>query len=362
MPFVALVMCRAAAASPVSVLNRWERRVNPAVMYYHYRADVDGKPVRIYVSDIDLTSGAVRVQPVLAWDNMERLETVTHIAKRHRPIVAINGSYFNTDPKDAFPVGFLMLDGRVVYFSHTHRSAFGLTRDNIPLFGYPRTRGSIYIEDTGEYFYIDGMNRERSANQVVVYTTEYGPRTTTARSELEIAVQGGVVSEIGSGNLRIPSDGFVISLAGDAMKHKRLFRIGAPVKLYFVIEAEWLRVFNALTGGPMLIRGGQVVVHQTQAEKFKRSIHARNPLTAVANTTNGHLLFVVVDGRQKDFSVGLSYMELAQFLRSIGAVNAIAMDGGGSSTMVVNGELVNRPSDGSPRSVTNALCVFEKKY
>jgi len=354
-------LCTASHASKVVVRERWERVAHPSVMYYHYFAQVDGKPVQIYVSDIDLNTGAVRIQPVLAWDNMDRLETVTSMAKRHKPIVAINGSYFNMDPGDAFPVGFLMLDGRVVYFSHTHRSAFGLTRDNIPLFGYPRTRGSIYVEDTGEYFYIDGMNRERSANQAIVYTTEFGARTTTKRSELEIVVERGVVKEIGSRNMRIPADGFVISLAGDAMKYKKLFRIGAPVKLYFVIEAEWLRVFNSLTGGPMLIRGGRIVVQETQSEQFKRSIHERNPLTAVASTANGHLLFVVVDGRRPNFSVGLSYMELSDFLRGIGAVNAIAMDGGGSSIMVVNGETVNKPSDGSPRSVTNALCVFQRK-
>ena len=358
---LAIIACGAQAwAAPVIVKNRWERQAHPSVMYYNYMASVDGQPVRIHIAEIDL-SGPVRLQPVLAWDQMDRLETVTSIAKRHKPIVAINGSYFNMDPGDAFPVGFLMLDGRVVYFSHTHRSAFGLTRDNVPLFGYPRTRGSIYVEDTGEYFYIDGMNRERSANQAIVYTMEYGKRTVTKRSQLEIVVERGVVREFGTGNMRIPTDGFVISLAGDAMKYKRMFRLGAPVKLYFVIEAEWLRVFNALTGGPMLMRGGRIVVQETQSEQFKRSMHARNPLTAVASKPNGRLLFVVVDGRRPGHSVGLSYVELSDFLRSIGANNAIAMDGGGSSTMVINGELVNKPSDGSPRGVTNALCVFQRK-
>jgi len=147
---IALAACVRSFAGSFVVTNHWQRNVHPGVVYHHYRAEVGGKPVHIHVAVIDLNRGNLRVQPVMGWDRMDRLETVTSMTRRHSPIVAINGSYFNRDPSDAFPVGFLMIDGRVVYFSHTHRSAFGLTRDNIPLFGYPRTRGSIYAEDSGE--------------------------------------------------------------------------------------------------------------------------------------------------------------------------------------------------------------------
>ncbi len=69
-------------------------------------------------------------------------------------------------------------------------------------------------------------------------------------------------------------------------------------------------------------------------------------------------MLVVADGRQPKYSVGVTYAEMAQFMRSIGAINAIGMDGGGSSAMVIKGELVNRPSGGSSRRVSNGLGVF----
>ena len=360
---LALVICFSApsAAADVSVIARWERPVHNNIMYYHYVVKAGNSKSHVYVADMDLSKGDLRIQPVLAWDRMERLETVGSLAKRHTPVVAINGSYFNRNPRDTFPVGFLMLDGRVVYFSHTHRSAFGLTRDNTPLFGYPKTKGSIYLEDTGQHFYINGMNRERKKNEAIVYSMEYGPRTETKYAEREIVVKNGVVTDIGTKNMPIPTDGFVLSLHGDALQYANLFKKGTRTKLYFVIESEWLKVYNALTGGPMLLQNGQVVTDGAQREQFHYSSSARNPLTAVAAMPNGRVLFVVVDGRRPGFSSGLSYIELATFLRSIGAINAIGMDGGGSSTMVINGQVMNKPSDGSLRAVSNALCVFQKR-
>jgi hypothetical protein len=253
-----------------------------------------------------------------------------------------------------------MIDGRVIYFSHEYRSALGITRDGTPLFGYPRTKGSIYMVNTGEYFYLWGMNRNRKPNEAIAYTTEYGGSTGTSDADREIAVRNGVVQSIGNNNMTIPRDGFVVSLQGDTMKYAGMFRKGTPVKLYFVIEAEWLNVFNALTGGPLLLSGGRVVLGSTQYEHFNRGMYQRNPVTAVGSTPYGHLLFVVADGRQKN-SVGLSYFELAEFMSRLGATDAIAMDGGGSSTMAIEGKIVNHPSDGHARQVSNSLCVFPNR-
>ena len=84
----------------------------------------------------------------------------------------------------------------------------------------------------------------------------------------------------------------------------------------------------------------------------------RQPRTAVGVTADGTLLMVVVDGRQPGYSAGMTLRELSTFLRSLGAVNAMNLDGGGSSAMWVNGLVVNRPSDGSERSVANAIVVL----
>ncbi len=70
------------------------------------------------------------------------------------------------------------------------------------------------------------------------------------------------------------------------------------------------------------------------------------------------LLIVTVDGRQPGYSEGMTLSEFAKFLLSLGCTDAMNLDGGGSTTMVVRGRIVNSPSDGSERKVANALALF----
>jgi exopolysaccharide biosynthesis protein len=86
---------------------------------------------------------------------------------------------------------------------------------------------------------------------------------------------------------------------------------------------------------------------------------ARHPRTAVGVRADGRILLVTVDGRQPELSVGMTIAELATLLIELGAVEAVNMDGGGSTTMVVRGRVVNSPSDlTGERAVGDALLIY----
>ncbi|HOC91243.1 MAG TPA: phosphodiester glycosidase family protein [bacterium] len=348
----------AASAAEFRTLEKWDRSLSTGVSYTQYRMTINGLPLRAHVLSVSLAHPDVYVRPMLANNRLDSLETVPSMARREGARAAINGSFFNRSSKDPFPVGFIMIDGRTLYFSHLHRSAFGLTDKNIPLFGYPKTQGIVYVEKTGEYFYLWGMNRRRRENEALAYTPEFGTTTGTNEFGVETVVSGSKVVAINNGNSQIPSDGFVVSLHGDSKRLAPKFQVGDRVSLFFLVEPSWLKVNNALTGGPLLVRGGRPVVDESTDEKLRQGTSSRIPITAVGSTADGYLLLVVVDGRQKKYSVGVTYSEMADFMRSIGAVNAIGMDGGGSSVMVIDGEIKNRPSDGSSRPVANGIGVF----
>ena len=123
--------------------------------------------------------------------------------------------------------------------------------------------------------------------------------------------------------------------------------------------------------GPRLLRAGRVAVAADaegfappQAPSFFRSfVASRNPRTLAGVRADGTLLLVTVDGRAPGWSVGMTLREAARLMLSLGARNALNLDGGGSSAMTVRGELVNRPSDrvgGRPveRRVSNGLFVM----
>lgn len=123
-----------------------------------------------------------------------------------------------------------------------------------------------------------------------------------------------------------------------------------------IIGTAW-DVTDAVSGGPALLKNGSNSITAYQEAFFGPAGTEHHPRTAAGISEDGDLLLLVIDGRQRA-SRGVSFTELAGILKSLGAVDALNLDGGGSSTLVVNGELLNRPAGGTfQREVVSALAV-----
>lgn len=120
-------------------------------------------------------------------------------------------------------------------------------------------------------------------------------------------------------------------------------------------------VWNTLSFGPALVEDGAVVAGIDQVEidtNFgNHSIQGEQPRTAVGVIDANHLVFVVVDGREEGYSRGATLPELAQIALDLGATTAYNLDGGGSSTLYFNGEVVNQPSNRGERATSDILYV-----
>lgn len=112
-----------------------------------------------------------------------------------------------------------------------------------------------------------------------------------------------------------------------------------------------------LSFGPALVENGEVSVEKGQEVSRAKS---SNPRTAIGMLGENHYVFVVSDGRTSD-SQGLSLYELAEFMQSLGATTAYNLDGGGSSTLYFNGQVVNQPTTNGKkiqeRSVSDIVCI-----
>jgi hypothetical protein len=114
----------------------------------------------------------------------------------------------------------------------------------------------------------------------------------------------------------------------------------------------WNGVVDTVGGTPLLVRDSKIV-----AEECSEALCRRNPRTAIGVNAKGQILLVVVDGRREG-SRGVTLVEMAQLMRGFNAVHALNLDGGGSSTMVVKGKVMNVPSDGNERKVSSAVLVL----
>lgn len=120
-------------------------------------------------------------------------------------------------------------------------------------------------------------------------------------------------------------------------------------------------VWNTLSFGPAVVENAQVVAGiedvEVDTNVGNHSIQGDQPRTAVGVIDDNHLVFVVVDGRQSGYSEGVTLPELADIMISLGARTAYNLDGGGSSTMYFNGDVVNSPSNGGERGTSDILYV-----
>ncbi|WP_454729423.1 phosphodiester glycosidase family protein [Cellulosimicrobium protaetiae] len=122
-------------------------------------------------------------------------------------------------------------------------------------------------------------------------------------------------------------------------------------------------VWNTLSFGPALVEDGEVVAGiddvEVDTNVGNHSIQGEQPRTAVGVVDENHLVLVVVDGRQEGYSRGVTMTGLAEILQGLGATTAYNIDGGGSSTLYFDGEVVNSPSQGRERGTSDVLYVAD---
>lgn len=313
----------------------------------------NGKPVRINLVEVDFkVANNIEVVPALSTqEKLQSRRTITTIAKSGNAIAAINGTYFK--PQTGVPLGTLMIDGKIYTGPVYDRAALGIFDDG---FDVARVQLNAEIIGRGVKVKVDNINQPRMlSTYVLVYTPEWGKYSPYApKYGMSLRVADGQITKASANPLEIPENGYVISgpkkLLEPLLKDK-------DAKLDIKTIPEWKNVKHIISGGPYLVKNGEVFVDMT-AQKLG-AVGGRNPRTAVGYTSDSNLILVAVDGREGS-SIGMTLMELAGFMKSIGCVGAINLDGGGSTVMYVNGKVVNNPHIKGGIPLSNALVLSQK--
>ncbi len=356
------------------------KTIQDGIEYAEMTRQIDKLPVKINLLRLDLTK--VRLDVVHAMDAAIGTETTSSIAARHGATAAINAGFFRLDRSifvgDA--AGVLKIDGKILSESYSGRISLLIESkaDKTEVsFNHLNLHGTLLIGK--QVLEISGINRERKQDELIIYTPEFNRSTLTNQNGLEIVVSKNKIEQIqdGRGSQLIPADGFVISASGKRREELlRVVKNGLNAKFQFsnvdfgtgltTNPVKQLAPFTAaedIVGGvPELVRNGKIEITWGQEKSSKAFVETRHPRTAVAKLKDGKFLMVTVDGRQPDFSVGMNLNELAAFLLELGATDAMNLDGGGSTTMFLDGEVVNKPSDKEgERKVSDAILVFPRK-
>ena len=293
-----------------------------------------------------------RAMPVLAKGAVPGRASVSAMSDMAGADAAINASYFAPNGEI---LGLLKLDGTIVGTTYFRRSAVGFAADGRAYFGPVDYSGTVTLGKRS--WPVGGVDAERGEDSLVIYNHYYGSTTRTNEYGQEYIVRGGRVAAVNSSDSPIPKDGLVISVHGKAKDAFSQVKVGDAVRVEEAIGAPWESLPTVIGAGPMLVKDGIAHVTATEEEFPPDIARGRAPRTVFGVTAEGHYLLAVVDGRQPH-SIGCTLQEMAEFMLQFGAVQAINFDGGGSSALVVGGELENSPSDGQERAVGSALALL----
>lgn len=278
-------------------------------------------------------------------------------AKRRKLKAAANASYFD---RDGWVIAVNKDKGNFLSMDSTPRSAYVDTGKKRLIVKDIAYKGILRFN--GGELNIKGMNRARISEDVVLFNEYYGTSTKTNQWGREIKLRGNKVEEVSNkGNMKLEPGTVVISAHGLANKYLlRSIAVGDEVELVQelnVPEADKAPI--VMGGGPLILENGKVNV-RSREENIPRDIAVGSaPRTAIGLKKDGTVLVLVVDGRSNT-SRGLTLQELATYFLRLGACDAVNLDGGGSSVMVIYGEIVNKPSDGRERLVSMAMGLFPK--
>lgn len=223
-------------------------------------------------------------------------------------------------------------------------------------------------DDTVTYYVADILLDDATALRSAFANNQFGENVTDLVSN--IAEENDAIFAINGDYYGFRDSGIVIRngvvYRDDGAREGLVFYRDGSVAVYdettttadeLVADGAW----NTLSFGPAIVEDGAVVSGIDDVEIDtnigNHSIQGEQPRTAIGVIDDNHIVMVVVDGRDTGYSRGVTMTELADIMVSLGATTAYNLDGGGSSEMWFNGEVVNQPSNGGERATSDILYI-----
>ena len=342
--------------------------------FYYFHDEIPQGPWSVHGVKIDRHNSSFELHTTLAKSNHFGLTLLTEQIKSlplsyGKPIAAINGDYYsNSGPYTGDPKGLQIMRGELIS-GPCDWTCFWMDPAGTPQMTNVISRFEAVLHNN--LIIPFALNEERSPGSAVLYTTAVGASSHVSGGiELILEKEGtgpwlplqparkytARIREIRkTGDTPITTNTMVLSVGPELLeKYPSLSQIaaGGIVTLSTHTLPDLIDVKTAIGGGPALVRNGKPMP--------RKEANVRHPRSAIGWNAD-YLYMMVVDGRQINLSVGMTYQELADYMIKLGCVEAMSLDGGGSTTFWAYGQVMNNPSEGRERGMANALVLVRKE-
>lgn len=363
----------------IRLVNIESLRPAQGVRYTHLRClgrfffasfPVNNPHLSVHVLEID--PQFVRIEPAHAGNQLLCLEKLSSIARKKGAFAAINGGFYVLEgPRRGASLNALKIQNHWLFSPMSDRGAIGWSNqeDCTPLIDRLSMEGELQVKE--HHFPIDGINRPLTQDHAILYTSSFASSTLTREECTEISIdQHGVIVQIARGtNHQIPPNGWVYSIGSNTNIEFDLALIGEQVHFSISMipllnpenKVKWDHMEHIVGSHPILISNG-IVREDFDLENTNRDIvNYPCPRSAIGIRRNKHVVCVVVDGRIRNYSCGLSLKTFGEFMAHLGCIHALNLDGGGGATMYIQGKVVNTPSDYEDDADYQGQFVFGKQ-
>lgn len=328
-------------------------------------------PWSIHVFRFDRNDATYRLETTLGGgESLGRAAIADQVRKigpeTGRPVAAVNGDFWYTQQEYAGDPMGLQIRGGELISGPAGRLAFWIDAAGKPQ--STNVQQAFKVSLPGGMSFDLGLNEQRKDGQVVLYTQRVGASTQT-REGIELILERNGTSEWlplaagknltarvrevrRGGNSPTSAETLVLSFSPGAAARVPKIEPGTEIQLSLATSPSLAGAPMGLGASPTLVRNGKVATWSGS--------QPRHPRTAIGWNDKSFFL-VEVDGRQRNYSIGMTFPEIADYMHKLGCSHAVNLDGGASATMWVMGTVVNRPSAGFDRLAANALVVLQKE-
>jgi hypothetical protein len=323
-----------------------------------YKEETLSGPVRAFVARVDLRDSGLQLQAEPAADYLGYPRTVSESAEARNALLSINGDFFHLSTGEYLTLGPIVSGGNIIYAPPSGEVAFALDGDLNSWVGRADAFGVDVKTPDGASRRIGAINSVPASNGLALFNAYWG-------TDLSLDVKGCYA-------LFAPTDGTTSTAyrtSCGAIEDVPL-RVGEFVLVGTGQAAEWMKSngeepLSLSAASPIpdvgfAVGGSHLLIEDGEPGELDSRLSGRHPRTAIGIDDEGFVYFVVVDGRSAD-SVGMTLVELQEYLSELGLVNAMNLDGGGSSTMVLQQSVMNTPSGGRERAVASVIEVTEQQ-
>jgi uncharacterized protein YigE (DUF2233 family) len=364
-PRIALVVVACAVGSAGTEPVCLQRQVSGPGLLVEQWYDGDG-PWVAWVAHVDLRNPELTLAVRAPSGTLAGLALPSEFCRANpRAVLAVNGDYFDAA---GVPIGICISDGRLLKTGRGW-SYFAMRSDGRAAVGRGEPK-IMLVTDSGDTVKLGGLNPARPADAPYLVGRRGGPAPSPGENSsgaLDLSARlpwpiGRVTTSLVDPRAERPT---CRSDSGSLLLVNPPPSLAAGSSVALAVDAgELLRsVRETIGGGPRIVRSGSVSVEYGEEGTSEAHALDRHPRTAVGVSGDGSFVWIaVVDGRRPGHSRGVDLHQLGAFMVQLGCSDAVNLDGGGSSVMVLRGESLSLPSDTTgERPVANVLAVFSRE-